>query len=232
MMASLSARHPSAWALQEIEITDDRLYSVAVSAKDVNVIVAPAPVQQAVTSKPDIEVKTQGRYVLVTTGAQGGELVLLTDTRHYVLQLKPDNRAAETIILVEQRAEMGSRAQPGAVRSSTAYVDELATLAQAGFRRLFPPGFSRRETPKEHWITWLELTVLRDEQYESKQWLVRRIELLNQTSMTQTLRESQFYTGREAAIALLRPIIDPGQSTILVLITPRPNLSPPAGGAP
>lgn len=219
---------PSAEAVQRILVADESAIPVRVSARDVNVITAPTPVLQAVTSKADIDVKTNGRHVLVTTGKDPGELVILTDQRVYVLQLKPELRPAETIILVDDREDtaQGAGSAGGVGRESSDYLDEVTTLIQTVMRGEPPAGFQVVLTPENRRLTWVELETVRDLVYVGSLYEIRRIDWRNDGTHPQTLRESSFYTGRELAIALDHLVIDPGVTAIGVLVypaTPRPS---------
>lgn len=209
-------------AVQRIDVVDDGVIPVTVSSRDMNVITAPAPVLNAYTSKPEIEVKAQGRHVFVTTGSTPGELVILTEQRVYVLQLQPRPMPAETVILTEHRVEEGSGHAAGLEPAASAadYVDELLSTMRSVFVQAVPSSMQVSDTPEAQRLTWLELTVVRDQLYQGAAYLFRRIEWRNDTALTHTLRERSLFTGRELAIGVDRWRIDPGQSAVAVLVYP------------
>ncbi|MEW6542466.1 MAG: type-F conjugative transfer system secretin TraK [Nitrospirota bacterium] len=212
-----------ALAVQRMDVVDESSISVTVSSRDVNVITAPSPILHAYTSKPEIEVKTQGRHVIVTTGATAGELVLLTEQQVYVLQLKPQNGPSETIILNDRRVADTTNQTDQEQQNSADYIDELTTLMRNVFLGQAPAGMRVIETPKERHLTWVELELVHDRLYRGATYLLRRVEWRNDTAGTQTFREKSFFTGRELAIAFDRLRVEPGQSVTAVMVYPAPG---------
>jgi hypothetical protein len=184
----------------------------------------PSPVLQAVTSKADIDVKAQGRHVLVTVGTQPGELIIVTEQYVYVLQLRPEPGPAETIVLVDDRtdesAQAGLPAAQAGLHASADYIDELTQLITAVFRNDPVPWATISPVPEKQRLAWVELEIERDLLYSGPAYIIRRSEWRNTGSSTQTLRESSFYTGRELAIALDRLSIAPGESVTGVIVYP------------
>lgn len=77
------------------------------SLRDINVIELPEEVTSVSSSKPDLEAKAQGRYVMVRVRTSPADLVVMAGRQAYVFELVASEEATQRITVQDDRAEGG-----------------------------------------------------------------------------------------------------------------------------
>lgn len=215
---------PFSQANQRLIVEDSRTLRAAVSLRDLNVIEMPDDVTSVSSSKPDLEAKAQGRYVMVRVRSSPADLVVMAGRQAYVFQLVGGEGVAQRITVEDARAE-GSAGEDDPIKMATDYVDGLLELIRRAALSDLPRHCHAAPIDPERHPKWMELGVVRGVESRCPRYRVTVYTLVNKTSGTQTLRESEFFTGKELAIALNRNVIEAGEEVTVLWIDPAP---PPA----
>jgi hypothetical protein len=111
----------------------------------------------------------------------------------------------------------GPEADP--IKQSESYVYGTIELFQQIRQGTFPRSYARREIPKEAYPRWLELDVMWAEEIRGPIYTAQRYRLHNKGMATQALRETEFYTGEQLAIALDRHVIQSGEEAVVYVLS-------------
>lgn len=219
LVAALSLAVP-VWAKQDIVVSDDQSITVDVSVAQLTLIKMPSVVvpNGVMTSNGQLQVKAKGRNVMISAATTPSDLVIITDEQSYTLRLNPKPIPAETVVITDARlASDGADADP--IKQSDGYVDGTVELFQQIVQGTFPRSYARREIPKEAYPRWLELDVMWAEEIRGPVYTAQRYRLHNKGMATQALRETEFYTGEQLAIALDRHVIQSGEEAVVYVLS-------------
>lgn len=211
------------WAKQEVTVTDDSPIPVAISSSQLTLIKMPSPVlpNGLMTVNPMFEIKANGTNVAIdpkgTTTA--GDLVVMTEHQSYLFQLVPKPIPAETIIVRDARLpDSSTRGEPEPSKHNEGYVQANVELLRETVQGTLPKSCVVVEIPKKALPRWLELTVVDGTEFRCSVYTVRRYRLYNNKNATQSLRQTEFFTGAELSIALDRHVIEPAQDASVYIV--------------
>ena len=186
----------------------------------------PDEVTSVSSSKPDLEAKAQGRYVMVRIRTSPADLVVMAGRQAYLFELVASEESTQRITVEDYRAE-GATGEDDPIRMATDYVDGLVELMRRAALEDLPRGCRSSPIDPERYPRWMELEVVQGIESRCPRYRVTAYRLTNKTSGRHTLRESEFFTGKELAIALNRHVIEAGEEVRVLWI----DLAPlPAGG--
>ncbi len=211
------ASPPFSQADQRLTVEDSRTLRAAVSLRDINVIELPEEVTSVSSSKPDLEAKAQGRYVMVRVRTSPADLVVMAGRQAYVFELVASEESTQRITVEDDRAE-GAPGEDDPVKMATDYVDGLVELMRRAALEDLPRSCHSAPIDPEQYPRWMELEVVKGIESRCPRYRVMAYRLANKTSGTQTLRESEFFTGKELAIALNRHVIESGEEVRVLWI--------------
>lgn len=206
---------------QQVEVIDDRTITVDVSRSGLTVFHLPEVVQKAVSSAPDVDVKFEGKYVMVTMGQKLADLVALTKTgQAYVFVLKPTDQAAAMIAVIDQRKPTRPKVpKPDPiVREASGYVELLTTLVQRAAKGVLPAQYEQQSIQDQRNYPWLALSIEDAQVFRGSQYQIVVYALKNNTNHRQTMQEREWNTGVQLAIAIQKEVIDPGERTTVYLV--------------
>ena len=206
---------------QQVEVIDDRTIPVNVSRSGLTVFHLPEVVQKAVSSASDVDVKFEGKYVMVTMGKKLADLVALTKTgQAYVFVLKPTDQAAAIIAVIDQRKLSRPKVHKPdpIVREASGYVELLTTLIQRTAKGMLPAQYEQQSIQDQRNYPWLALTIEDARVYRGSQYQIVVYALHNNTDARHTMQEREWNTGAQLAIAIQKEIIDPGERTTVYLV--------------
>lgn len=169
------------------------------------------------SSKPDLEAKAQGRYVMVRVRTSPADLVVMAGRQAYVFELVASAESTQRITVEDDRAE-GAPGEDDPVKLATDYVDGLVELMRRAALEDLPRSCHSAPIDPEQYPRWMELEVVKGIESRCPRYRVMAYRLANKTSGTQTLRESEFFTGKELAIALNRHVIESGEEVRVLWI--------------
>ena len=212
------------WAKQEVTVTDDSPIAVSISSYQLTLIKLPAPVvpNGLMTVNPALEVRANGANVAIdpkgTTAP--ADLVVMTEHQAYLFQLMPKPIPAETIVVQDLRLPTGGgKAEADPVKRLESYVETNVELLKQAAHGALPRSYVATEIVKTAYPKWLELEVLDAMEYRGPTYTVRRYHLYNHKDATQSLRQTEFFTGEELSIALDRHVIAHAQDASVFILT-------------
>ncbi|GJL52935.1 MAG: hypothetical protein NPIRA02_00670 [Nitrospirales bacterium] len=206
---------------QQVDIVDDRTITVEVSQSGLTVFQLPDVVQKAVSSSRDVDVKFEGKYVMVTMGKDLADLVTLTKSgQAYVFVLHPTEQAAAMIAVIDHRKPVRPKVQKPdpIVREASGYVEQLTTIIQRAAKGTLPASYEQESIKDQPRYPWLALTIEEAQVFRGPRYQVVVYALKNDTDHRQTMQEREWNSGMQLAIAIQKEVIDPGQRTIVYLV--------------
>jgi hypothetical protein len=211
-------------ATQNITVTDDSPIPIVISSYQLTLIKLPATVvpNGLMTVNPAFEIRGNGRNIAIdpknTTAP--GDLVVMTENESYIFQVTPKPIPAEMIVVEDIRqAAGGGKPEADVVRRSDSYPEANVELIRQAAQGTLPRSCILRDVSKKAYPKWLELDVLNVREYRCPQYTVRLYDLYNSKKETQSLRQTEFFTGQELSIALDRSVIANGQSAVVFIVT-------------
>ena len=223
-----------AFATQRVQVTDDSPIRIEVSSHQLTLIKLPSPVQPngLMTVNPAFEIRANGRHVAIDTKntTAPGDLIVMTESQSYVFQVTPKLMPADMIVVEDLRVAAGN-GKPDAdpVRRADSYAGANVELIQQVAQGTLPRSCVQMEVPKEAYPKWMELEVVSGWEYRCQLYTVRTYELYNGKPATQSLRQTEFFTGQELSIALDRTVIQTGETALVYIVTyslpPKPDKS-------
>jgi len=213
-----------AFATQRVQVTDDSPIRIEVSSQQLTLIKLPSPVQPngLMTVNPAFEIRANGRHVAIDTKntTAPGDLIVMTDTQSYVFQITPKPMPADMIVVEDLRVGMGNgKSEADPVRRSDSYPGANVELIQQVAQGTLPRSCVQTELLKDAYPKWLELEVVSAWEYRCQLYTVRTYDLYNSKPATQSLRQTEFFTGQELSIALDRMVIQSGESAVVYTVT-------------
>ncbi len=206
---------------QQVDVIDDRTITVEVSRSGLTVFQLPEIVQKAVSSSRDVDVKFEGKYVMVTMGQKHADLVALTKSgQAYVFVLKPTDQAAAMITVVDQRQHARPKIHKPdpIVREASGHVELLTTLVQRTAKGTLPAQYEQQSIQDQRHYPWLALSIEDAQMFRGEQYQIVVYALKNNTENRQTMQEREWNTGAQLAIAIQKETIDPGERTTVYLV--------------
>jgi TraK protein len=211
------------WAKQEVLVTDDSPIAVTISSYQLTLIKLPAAVvpNGIMTVSPALEVRANGPNIAIDPkgSTAPADLVVMTEQQSYLFQLIPKGIPAETIVVQDVRVPaVGGKAEDPAKRLES-YVETNVELVKQTAQGTLPRSYMATEIPKTTHPKWLELDVLDATEYRGPVYTVRRYHLYNTKDATQSLRQTEFFTGEELSIAVDRHVIAHAQEASVFIVT-------------
>lgn len=185
----------------------------------------PDRVLQAVSSRQGVELKTHDQTVLLAPLTEPSDLVVLAGEYAYVFQLKPDpDRGPETILIEDARGKAARAMVDTAGSEDEDPLTSIYALIRAGLTGRWPTDAMVEPLPRAEWPRWLELEIVDAEHAwvrRGARWFeTQRLRLKNAAERPLSLRETEWYTGTELAIALDRQVVEPGHTMVVSLVRP------------
>jgi hypothetical protein len=154
----------------------------------------------------------------------------MTETQSYVFQVTPKMMPADMIVVEDLRMSAGNgKPEADPVRRSDSYPGANVELIQQAAQGTLPRSCVQTAVPKESYPKWLELEVVSVSEYRCQLYTVRTYDLYNAKPATQSLRQTEFFTGQELSIALDRMVIQSGESAVVYTVTYSQPLKPEKG---
>jgi len=214
---------PNTWAKQDVLVTDDSPIAVNISSYQLTLIKLPATVvpNGIMTVSQALEVRANGANVAIdpkgsTTPA---DLVVMTEQQSYLFQLMPKAIPAETIIVQDVRVSAAGGKSEDPAKRLESYVETNVELLKQAAQGMLPKTYVAMEIPKTAHPKWLELEVLDAMEYRGPTYTIRRYRLYNNKDATQSLRQTEFFTGEELSIAVDRHVIAHAQEASVFIVT-------------
>jgi len=213
---------PVSWAKQDVLVTDDSPIAVTLSSYQLTLIKLPAAVvpNGIMTVSPALEVRANGPNIAIDPkgSTAPADLVVMTEQQSYLFQLIPKGIPAETIVVQDVRVPaVGGKAEDPAKRLES-YVETNVELLKQAAQGTLPRSYVATEIPKPAHPKWLELDVLDATEYRGPVYTVRRYHLYNSKDATQSLRQTEFFTGEELSIAVDRHVITHAQEASVFIV--------------
>ena len=218
-------------ASQRLTITGDATQSITLSSRDLNVLSLPAPVMSATSARSDVSVKVEGRTVILRVPSGPADLVVMTSSGQvYVFELVVQpTLSAQMITLEDYRPSAADRAADP-VQHAADYVDGLLEVFTLIAQGDVPKGYLSNALPIESYPKWLELGVKGAMEFRGPKYRVTLYVLENTTPRNYTLRQTEFYTGRQRMIVFDRQVVEPGAVVEIYVVDDAPSV--PARVAP
>lgn len=214
---------PVSWAKQDVLVTDDSPIAVNISSSQLTLIKLPATVvpNGIMTVSPALEVRANGANVAIDPkgSISPADLVVMTENQSYLFQLLPKAIPAETIIVQDVRVPAGGGKSEDPAKRLESYVETNVELLKQAAQGTLPKSYVATEIPKTAHPKWLELEVLDATEYRGPTYTVRRYHLYNNKDATQSLRQTEFFTGEELSIAVDRHVISHAQEASVFIVT-------------
>ena len=214
---------PVCWAKQDVLVTDDSPIAVNISSSQLTLIKLPATVvpNGIMTVSPALEVRANGANVAIDPkgSISPADLVVMTENQSYLFQLLPKAIPAETIIVQDVRVPAGGGKSEDPAKRLESYVETNVELLKQAAQGTLPKSYVATEIPKTAHPKWLELEVLEATEYRGPTYTVRRYHLYNNKDATQSLRQTEFFTGEELSIAVDRHVISHAQEASVFIVT-------------
>jgi len=209
-----------------VVVGDEGATSLTLSGRDLNVLTFPAPITMATSSRADLKAKPEGRNLIVQVKTGPADLVVMAGEQTYVFEVGVSvSLGAQTISIEDRR--MGTvvyDADPA--RQAADYVDGLLETLQMAARGALPKGYRQTSIAEERYPKWLELKVVQGIEYRGPKYRVIVYRLVNTAGHKYTLREQEFLTGVQKAIALNREVVESGEEVVVYLLDDAPPEPP------
>jgi TraK protein len=223
LAVSLAWTPSASWAKQEVLVSDDSPIAVTISSYQLTLIKMPATVvpNGIMTVSPALEVRANGPNVAIDPkgSTAPADLVVMTETQSYLFQLQPRAIPAETIVVQDARIAAGGAKPEDPAKRLESYVETNVELLKQTAQGTLPRSYIATEIPKTAHPKWLELDVLSATEYRGPVYTVRRYHLYNSKDATQSLRQTEFFTGEELSIAVDRHVIGHAQEASVFIAT-------------
>jgi hypothetical protein len=223
LAVSLATGPPISWAKQEVLVTDDSPIAVNISSYQLTLIKLPGTVvpNGIMTVSQALEVRANGANVAIDPKGSSapGDLVVMTEQQSYLFQLLPKAIPAETIIVQDVRVPAGGGKTEDPAKRLEGYVETNVELLKQAAQGTLPKTYVATEIPKTAHPKWLELDVLDAMEYRGPTYTVRRYHLYNNKDATQSLRQTEFFTGEELSIAVDRHVIAHAQEASVFIVS-------------
>ena len=105
-------------------------------------------------------------------------------------------------------------------------MDGLLDTLQRAARGALPKGYRQTTMTEERYPKWLELKVVQGVEYRGPKYRVIVYRLVNTAGHKYTLREQEFLTGVQKAIALNREVVESGEEVVVYLLDDAPPEPP------
>jgi hypothetical protein len=228
---ALSVPTLSLAAGQRVNVSGDGPQQITVSSRDLNVLSFPSPVLSATSSRPDLSAKSEGRTVILRVPSGPADLVVMTSSGQvYVFELVVQPTLPTQMITLEDYRPSAADRSADPVQHAADYVDGLLEAFSLIAQGEVPKGYLASVLPPDSYPKWLELTVKGAVEYRGPKYRVTMYALENTTSRTYTLRQPEFYTGRQRMIVFDRQVVEPGAVVEIYVVDDTPVT--PARGAP
>lgn len=211
-------------ASQRLVITGDGPQQIVLSSRDLNVLVFPSQVTSAVTSKTDLQADKDGRNVIVRARSGPADLIITAGSLTYVFEITVQPALSAQMINIDdfRGPSMDRDADP--IRHAADYQDGLLEVINLMAKGSIPKGYFALTIPQEFYPKWLELKVLNAVEYRGPKYRVTVYVLENIAQTRYTIRQPEFYTGRQKAIALDRQVVEPGERVEILIADDTPPI--------
>jgi len=222
---------PVAWAKQEVLVVDDTPIAVQISSSQLTMIKLPSPVVQngLITVSPTLEVRANGKTIAIDPKGSvvPADLAVMTDHQSYMFQLTPASIPAEVIVVQDSRVPTGGgKPETDPLKRLEGYVDTNVELLKQAVQGTLPKSCVAREVPKKSFPKWLELEIWEGVDYRCQVYTITRYHVFNKSEKTQSIRQTEFFTGNELSIALNRHVIKPTEDAVIYIVTYSKPLAP------
>lgn len=208
---------------QRLTVMGDTPQQITVSARDLNVLTFPTPVVTASSSRADLSVKSEGRTVILRVTSGPADLVVMTSSGHvYVFELVVQAGLSSQMITVDDYRPSASDRTTDPVQHAADYVDGLLEVFTLIAQGDVPKGYLAAPLAQDAYPKWLELGVKGAMEYRGPKYRVTMYVLENMTARNYTLRQSEFYTGRQRMIVFDRQVVEPGAVVEIYVVDDAP----------
>ena len=211
-------------ASQRLVITSDGPQQIVLSSRDLNVLVFASQVTSALTSKADLQADKDGRNVIVRARSGPADLIVMAGSLTYVFDITVQPSLSAQMITIDdvRGTTMDRDADP--IRHAPDYQDGLLEVINLVAKGSIPKGYVTSTISPERYPTWLELHVLNAVEYRGPKYRVTVYVLENIAQTKYTIRQPEFYTGRQKAIALDRHVVEPGERVQILIADDTPPI--------
>lgn len=218
---------------QRISVAADTTQQITVSGRAQNVLVFPGNVSSATSSSAFVRAKGEGRNVIVEVSAGPADLVVVTQAgQAYVFDLQVNPMIAGQMVQVEDVRVVAGETDTDPVRKSSDYVDGLLEAFTTVIRGEIPRSYQVQPLAKQHYPRWTELQVEDAVEYRGPKYRVTCYVMSNQSKSKYTMRQEEFYNGRQKLIVLDRNVVEPQDQAQVCVVDDTPASAPSAPAAP
>lgn len=224
LWVSMACTAPNASeASQRLTVTGDSPQQITVSSRDLNVLTFPSPVVTATSSRADLSVKSEGRTVILRVPSGPADLVVMTSSGQvYVFELIVQPALSSQMITVDDYRPSASDRSADPVQHAADYVDGLLEVFTLIAQGDIPKGYVSTPLAPDSYPKWLELTVKGAMEFRGPKYRVTMYVLENTTPRNYTLRQAEFYTGRQRMIVFDRQVVEPGAVVEIYVVDDAP----------
>ena len=224
MAGALTAQPLLAWAKQDVVVHDDSPIAVTISASQLTLIKMPSAVvtNGLMTVSPAFEIRANGSNVAIDPkgSTAPGDLVVMTEHQSYLFQLTPRPIPAELIVVQDVRLPAaGGKPESDPLKRLESYVETNVELIRQVVEGSIPKTCMATKLSEKNYPKWLELQVMDATEFRCTVYTVRRYHLYNNKTATQSLRQTEFFTGEELSIALDRHVIKQAEESNVYIVT-------------
>ena len=209
-----------------VVVGDEGATSLTLSGRDLNVLTFPAPITMATSSRADLKAKPEGRNLIVQVKTGPADLVVMAGEQTYVFEVGVSVSLGAQTISIEDRRVGTVVYDTDPARQAADYVDGLLETLQMAARGALPKGYRQTSIAEERYPKWLELKVVQGIEYRGPKYRVIVYRLVNTAGHKYTLREQEFLTGVQKAIALNREVVESGEEVVVYLLDDAPPEPP------
>jgi len=214
------------WAVAAVIVGDEGSTSLTLSGRDLNVVTFPAPVTMATSSRADLKAKPEGRNLIIQVKNGPADLVVMAGEQTYVFEVGVSASLGAQTINIEDRRVGTPGYDSDPARQAGDYIEGLLETLQMAARGTLPKGYRHMPIAEARHPKWLELTVVQGVEYRGPKYRVIVYRLMNTSGHKYTLREQEFLTGPQKAIALNREVVDSGEEVVVYLLDDAPPEPP------
>lgn len=218
---------------QRLSVAADTTQQVTVSGRAQNVLVFPGNVSSATSSSQYVRAKGEGRNVILEVSNGPADLVVVTQAgQAYVFDLAVNPMLPAQLVQVDDVRLAPSEVDADPVRKSSDYVDGLLEAFTIVIRGEIPRSYQVQALAKELYPRWTELQVVDAVEYRGPKYRVTCYVMANGSKSKYTMRQEEFYNGRQKLIVFDRNVVEPQEQAQVCVVDDTPVVPPSAPAAP
>lgn len=177
--------------------------------------------------------KGEGRNVILEVTAGPADLVVVTQAgQAYVFDLQVNTMLAGQMVQVDDIRLAAGESDSDPVRKSSDYVDGLLEAFTTVIRGEVPRSYQVQPLAKHLYPRWTELQVEDAVEYRGPKYRVTCYVMRNDSKTKYTMRQEEFYNGRQKLIVFDRNVVEPQDRAQLCVVDDTPVIPPSAPAAP